>query len=99
MAAEVGAFFGELAVCAEGEHLKAAAVGEDRTVPSVEFVQATGPADDVHAGTEIEVICVAKDNLGLYVVAQFVHVDAFHGAEGADGHEDGGFYGAVVGRD
>ena len=44
-------------------------------------------------------ICVAQDNLGLYVVAQFVHVDAFHGAKGADGHEDGGFYGAVVGRD
>ena len=62
-------------------------------------MEASGPADYVHAGAEVEVIGVAQDNLRVYVVAEFVHVHALYGAARPHGHEDGSEYASVVGVD
>lgn len=42
---------------------------------------------------------VAEDYLGFYVVGYLAGVDGFDRACGADGHEDGGLDGSVVGCD
>ena len=49
--------------------------------------------------SEIEMIGVAKDNLGLYVVAQFGGMHCFHRAHCAYRHEYWSLDGAVVGSD
>ena len=55
----------------EAEDLVAAAVGQDRMRPADEAVQAAPPRDQLVAGTQIEVIGVAEDDLraGLLEVA------------------------------
>ena len=73
----------------EAEDLETAAVSEDRPGPIHELMQTAGGADDVHAGADVEVVGVAKKDLGA-------HFDKFAGIQGldaglsADGHEDGG---------
>ena len=59
-------------------NLKTAAVGEDRLVPVHEPMQAAGLADDVHAGTEEQVVRIAEQNLRANLVefAQVKRLDA-----------------------
>ena len=45
------------------EHLKAAAVGENRTIPVHEFMQATEASHPLMTRTQVKVIGVAQDNL------------------------------------
>ena len=90
VAAEVGALLGELAVVAEAENLEAAAVGEDGAVPAVELVQSARPGDYVHPGTQIQVVGVAQDYLGVHGIVQLVRVHGLYRADGAHGHKDGG---------
>ena len=97
VAAEPCSLLSEFAVLGKGEHLKASAVGQYRLFPSAEAVEAAGFMQDFGAGTQIEMVGVAQNDLRLYVVAQFAHVHAFHGAACAHRHEDGGLDGAVVG--
>ena len=99
MAAEMGALFGEFSVRAEREYLKTAAVGENRSLPAVELVQAAGLFYDFHAGAQIQVVGVAEYNLGIDFVAQFVRMHAFDSAYGAYRHEDRRFNRAMVGFD
>ena len=54
-----------LAELGKGEDLEAAAVRENRPVPSHELVEAACFSDDVHARAEIQMVCVAKDDLRL----------------------------------
>ncbi len=96
---ETCAFFRELAVVSEREYLKPAAVGEDRTVPSVEAVQAAGGLNHVESRTEVKMICVAQYDLGLHLLTHFGHVDRLYGAHSAYGHEYRGLYHSVVGGD
>ena len=51
------------------ENLEAAAVGEQRAFPTVEAVEATGSAEDVETGTQVEMVGVAEYYLGIDVVA------------------------------
>lgn len=97
MATESDTLFGKLAVVAERENLKAATVGKYRPVPSVKTVQAAGFFYHIHARTEIEVVSVAKYNLGLDVVVQLMYVHTFDRTHRADRHEDGGLYCAMAG--
>ena len=99
VAAEGHPLVSQFAVLGKGEDLEAAAVGQDGTVPPVELVQASGTLDDVHTGTQVQVIGVAQDDLGLDVLAQFGHMDSLDGSHGAYWHEDRGLDLAVVGRD
>ena len=99
MAAEPRALVGELAVVTEREHLKTAAVGENRLVPAVELVEAAGFLDDIGAGTQVEMVCVAKDNLSLDIVTQFMRVDTLDRAKGAYRHKYRSLDLTVVGRD
>ena len=61
---EVRALLVDRPAVGQAEHLVAAAVGQDRLVPADEPVQAAAPRDEIVAGTQIEVIGVAEQNLG-----------------------------------
>lgn len=97
--AELAAFFLELADAGEREDLEAAAVGEDRTVPAVELVQAACCPDDVKTWAQVEVIGVSEDNLCHDLLLEFLEVDALHASYGSYGHEDWGLDLSVVGGD
>ncbi len=62
-------------------------------------MQPTCLTENVGSGTEVEMVCVAEYDTGVYIVVQLALVDTFHTADSADGHEDRCWYGAVVGSD
>ena len=100
-AVDVGAEFTplltQLADARQGEHLEAAGVGEDGTVPCVETMQTAGGTEDFKTGTKVEVVGVAQDDPGAYLLAQLAEMHTLHAAAGAYGHEDGGLYLTMVG--
>ena len=96
---ELHAFLGEFAYAREREDLEPTAVGEYRSVPTVELVQSAGAFENVEPRPQIEVIGVAQYDLGFYVVAQLVLMHGFDAAYGSYGHEYRGLYRSVVGRD
>ena len=95
--AEGDALLLQFAVRRKGEHLEASTIGENGTIPTVELVQATGSLNDVHAGTQIQVIGVAQNNLSLHLFLHLVHVHCLDGTYSAHRHKDGGKYVAVIG--
>ena len=97
MRTEPGALLGEFAVGRQAENLKATAIGEYRFVPVHEFVQAAGLAQQSCSGTQVQMICVAKNYLGADVVSHIALVYAFDRAQSAYGHENGRQNVAVVG--
>ncbi len=92
--AELGALLGDLPAVGEAEHLVPAAVGQDRMRPSDEAVQAAAPGNQLVAGTEIEVIGVAENDLR----ARLLEIAVTHRLDGAlrpDRHEGGRLHDAV----
>ena len=72
---------------AEAEYLIAAAVGEDRPVPSHESMQTTQLCDRFMTRTKEEVIGIAEKNLDLEL-AQLFRRHRLHRRLRADRHED-----------
>ncbi len=97
MALEGAAFRSELAYGTQAEHLEAAAVGEDGTVPVLELVKSARRPEDIQSGTEIEMICIAEDDLGFDIFLKVFMVYPLYGPDSAYGHEDRGAYIAVAG--
>ena len=58
-------------------------------------MQSAGLLYDVHSRTQIQVICVAQDNLGLDVVFKFVEMHSLDRTHCANRHENRGLYSAV----
>lgn len=96
VALELDALLGDLADVAERMHLEAPAVGEDGTVPAVEFVQASRVLQHIRTWPKVQVVRVAEHHGGLHVLAQLAHVNGFHRTQGPHGHEHGCGYRAVV---
>ena len=82
----------------EREHLEAARIGEHGPPPGGEPVEPAHVADDLLAGTEVQVVGVAQDDLraGALDVAGAQAADH---AVGADRHEGRGLDGAVGQRE
>jgi len=95
MRAKLRSLLAKLAVGGERKHLKAAAVGQYRPLPAVEAVQPARLFDNVKAGTQVEVVSIAEDNLGVDVVPQFADMHRLNRPLGAYGHENGRFDAAV----
>jgi len=64
MRLEVRPVLGDPAALREAEYLKAAAIGQDGPLPSDESMQAAPPSNELVAGTKIEMVGVAQDDLG-----------------------------------
>ena len=79
------------------EHLKAAAVGQDRAVPAHESMQPSEPGNAVGARAEREVIAVAEENLRAEC-SDFIRAERLDRRLRADRHERRGIDRAVGGR-
>ena len=99
VALEGASLFGQFAYASKGKDLKAATIRQYGLVPTVEAVQAAGFLEYLCAGSEVEVVGVAQYDLSLHFLVKVAVGNAFHASYCADGHEDGGFYLSVVGRD
>ena len=97
--AEFTSLFFQFSDAREREYLKSAAVGKDGAFPSVEPVQAACRTQHIQTGPEVEVVCVAQDNLCLHLLAQFLEVHPLYGTCRSYGHEDRGLDLSVVGGD
>jgi hypothetical protein len=87
---EGDSFFADLAQCAERKNLKAARIGENRSVPAHEAVQSTMCGDGLQTRSQPKVEGVAETDLR----AAFDQVARGHRLDrsvGADRHEGGGF--------
>ena len=99
MGLETAPFFGEFTDAGERKDLKSAAVGQYGAVPPGETVQAAGFVQGLGAGTQVEVVGVAQDDLCADFLDQVAVEHALDAAYGADGHKNGGAYLAVVGTE
>ena len=96
---ETTPLLGEFADTGEREDLKSAAVGQYGSIPSGKTVQAAGFVEDVGAGSQVEMIRIAEDDLRSDLVDQITMEDAYDAADGADRHKNGGLDFAVVGTE
>ena len=79
--------------------MEAAGIGEHGAVPVHETCEfRLRRSSDVCAGAEVEVVGVAEYDLGVDECEIFLG-EGLHACLGTDGHEDGGFDGAVGGLD
>ena len=88
MALEGHALFCDLAQRGQGEHLEAAAVGQDRTIPIHKAVQAACFLHQGFAGAQMQMIGIGQQNLR----ADLLHLAAGHGLDAglrAHWHIDG----------
>ena len=97
MGLELAALLGNLAAVGQGEHLEAAAVCQQRAIPPIELMQATCRAQHLKTRTQIEVVGVAENDFGVDILLQFMLMNGFDAASGADRHEDRRGNVAVVG--
>ena len=86
---EEHALVGQLAPLGETEYLKAAAVGENGTVPVHELGESAASAHDFGTGAEVEMVHVAEEDAGLDDFAEIPGKDALDRALRAHRHEDG----------
>ncbi len=70
----------------KGEHLEAAAVGQDGAAPVHEPVQSMKPVDDLAARPQVEMIGIAEDDLGA-ASGQLFGRDGLHRSQRAHRHE------------
>ena len=84
--AELDAVLVHLAQSFEREHLEAAGVGEDRTVPRHEAMESTEVANDVVTRPEVQVIRVREDHPGAGA-REVLRVERLDRAERSDRHE------------
>ena len=97
VAPEGCAFFGDLPILSQTEHLVAPAVGQNGTVPIHELVQSTHFLQHLCAWPQMQVVGVAQNDVGVDDLFQFRLRDRAHRANGAHGHENGGLDVSMVG--
>ena len=71
----------------QAEHLEAAAIGQDRPVPTHKRMQATQLGHTLRAGAQRQVIGVAQDDLGATLL-EFVRRDRLDRGLRAHWHKD-----------
>ena len=80
---------------AQGINLIAAAVGQNRVVPSVAMVQPSGAGQYFQAGPQVEVISIPENDLSAHLFRQFALMDSLDAAYRPYRHKNRRFYHAV----
>ena len=96
MGLTAAALLGKLAYACKGEYLESAAVGKYGPVPGLEAVKTARAGKGLQSRPEVEMISVAKDNLGSYVFLEVTVIYSLHGAYRPHRHEYGGMNLSVV---
>ena len=84
---ETATLLGDFSDFGQREHLESAAVRQDRSVPVLKLVKSADLFQGVETRPQIEMIGVAKDDLGLHILLQVPVIDPFDGAYRPDRHE------------
>ena len=87
MRTEAYAVIGDFAKFGQTKNLVTAGIGEHRTVPGHEFMQSAQSADQFMAGTKIEVVGIAENNLRTEFFQSFV-AQRLHSSLCAHRHEE-----------
>ncbi len=96
VAGKGGAFFRDLAAMRKAEYLIAATVRQDGPLPVHEPVETTGGFHRLHPRPQVEMVGIAQDDLGFYLLLQLGLVDALYRPDRPDRHENGGRYFPVI---
>jgi len=88
----------DLAAVGQAEHLVAAAVGQHGSRPADELVEAASPRNQLVAGSQIQVIGIAEDDLGPDIFEMLSREGLDHALR-ADGHEGRGLNDTASGGD
>lgn len=99
VAGKGGAFLRDLAPVRKAEYLVAATIRKDGPIPIHELVETTGSFHSLHPRPEIEVVSVAQDDPGLYVLLKLRLVNSLNGSDRAYWHENRGWDLTVVSYD
>jgi hypothetical protein len=86
VAAELDAVLIDASQSFEGEHLEAAGIGEDGTIPRHEAMEAAQLAHHVVTGSQMEVVRVGQDHPRTSA-PEVLRVERLDGAEGSNRHE------------
>ena len=97
MRGEGHALLGDLTQLCQTEHLKSAAVGQDRPVPAGELVQAAHIRYQLIAGTQMQVVGVAQHDLRADILQILRRQAALDGTGGGNVLEGRGLHRAVHG--
>ena len=92
------AFFADLAHLAKRPHLKAAAIGQDRFVPTFKLMQPAKLLHDVLPRPHPQMKGVAQNNLRTHLMQAARH-HALHGAIRAHRHKDRRLHHAMIQRE
>ena len=95
MRSEGNALLRDLAKLGQAEHLESAAVGQDWTVPTGEFVQTTHICYQLIAGTKVQMIGIAQHHLCADLLEVLGGQTALDRTCGSYVLECGGLHGAV----
>ncbi len=86
VALELDSFLTDFSERREGENLKSTGIGENRTIPPHELVQATHLADELVTWPQMEVIGVRQDHRRAHR-REIVGVEGLYGRKSSDRHE------------
>ena len=87
MVLEMGPLLRDTAQLRQGKNLETTAVGQNRTIPAHELVQAADLADDVEPRTHEKMVGIAEDDLRMEL-PQFARTHRLHRSLRADRHEN-----------
>ena len=94
MGAEADTLLGDFAKLVQTEDLESAGIREQRARPAHEPVQSAKPPDELVAGTKVEVVGIAENDLGAQFLEQRLR-NRFDGRLRTNWHEDGCLYGRM----
>ena len=80
MRMETASLFGQFAAIGQRKDLETAAVGQDRTVPRAEAVQAARLFEDIRSRTQVKVVGIPQDNLRPDLLLQVTVENPFNAA-------------------
>src|SRR5882724_11056198 len=96
MRAKRHTFFAHLCEITKTENLKAAGIGQERSVPAHEFVQTTQRADQLMSRTQVKMIGVPQNDVGIQFLEHILG-HSFDRTNGSHRHKRWRFQRAVRG--
>ena len=98
MRTKLCAFFTQFSNTRQRKNLKAAAIGQHRTVEAIELMQSAGFFNHIQSRTQIKMIGVSQYNLRLYILFQLCQMHSFDGSQRTYRHKDRRFNLPMISR-